>query len=60
MRTLLIGCMLCLGLVSHAQVIDNAPFCPPGATWIGYQMTFGSNNNAIYAFEKDTTIAGYA
>lgn len=48
----------CFVLGSKAQIIDNAPFCPPGATWIGYINGFGADYKAVYQYEKDTVIVG--
>lgn len=60
MKPYIVFCLLLFGVSAQAQVIDNAPFCPPGATWIGYQRTFGATSYAIYSYDKDTVISGFS
>ena len=59
MKTLFFLLFLCLQVNRlSAQVVDNQPWCPPGATWLYKYNTFGNNImlHNLYKYEKDTIV----
>ena len=59
MKTLFFLLFLCLQVNRlSAQVVDNQPWCPSGATWLYKYNTFGNNImlHNLYKYEKDTIV----
>ena len=45
-------------LAAQAQSADNAPWCPPGATWIYQHVAMQNENYYVFRYTGDTVIQG--
>ncbi|HRN95391.1 MAG TPA: T9SS type A sorting domain-containing protein [Chitinophagales bacterium] len=54
--TLLLGFSLLCKETNAQPVIDNAPWCPPGATWIYEQFAQTTRAYTKFTYEKDTVL----
>jgi hypothetical protein len=59
MKSLLFTCcLLALFGQAEAQVPDNAPWCPPGATWTYEHVAMSYSNYYVFRYTGDTVIQG--
>ncbi|RYY85850.1 MAG: T9SS type A sorting domain-containing protein [Chitinophagaceae bacterium] len=58
-KFILFQLLLFVVLACTAQVADNAPWCPPGATWIYRKSGMSPTSYYRYNYDSDTLIAGH-